>query len=334
MRRVLADSLGLRHTTVWPGYTEDAILPRVYGRTRVPARQYAENGKVFVLADHAVAGVDAVYEDGAAIAGWRHDNGADLTGHAVAFLTLDTAPSGTVSADVRGLDGAPAAILNDLYPRDDLTDLTVWGAQQGLELGGALMTDLTVRAAVQLVVEQFGGAWSAGMPGFAGPFPPDDTDPTWGAFSALDRGDLRASCTVTELINRLTVRYAWDYAADRPRQSMVVEAASSIARFGAREQTLDLPWITTARAALAVATRRLHWWARPVWTLQFQAGPAYRPIPPGAWVTLSGGDVPVTGRAVVLDVDPGYGRGTAQFTVQAPAGTAPAVTLVQSSTAF
>lgn len=334
MRARLSDPVPLRHTTVWPGYTEDAVIPRVYGRTRVPGRKYAAHGKTYVLADHALAGVDAVYDGDDPVVGWQLRNGADMTGHACAFLDLAEAPTGELSADVRGLDGAPAAILNDLYPRSDLGDLAIWAAQQGIELGGALIDDLTVRAALQLVCDQFGGAWSAGMPGFAGPFPPSDSDPTWAEFAPLDRGETRAECTLETLENRLTVRYAWDYAKNQPRQSLVVEATSSVAWFGTREKTLDLPWIGTARAALAVATRRLHWRARPLWTLQFTAGPNARTVPPCGWIQLTGSDVPVTGRAVVLDVDPGYGSGSVKFTVQIPAGDAPAVSVIQSSAAF
>ena len=71
-----------------------------------------------MLADHALAGVDAVTVGGKAIAGWRWYNGADITGHACAFLELSQPPASgaTLAAEVRGLSGNPAAILADLYP--------------------------------------------------------------------------------------------------------------------------------------------------------------------------------------------------------------------------
>ena len=141
----LIDPLPLRSTTVWPGYEADAIIPRVYGRARVPGRRYAVHGTTYALADHALAGVDAVYDDGAPVAGWRHDNGADSTGHAVAFVRLEKAPKGALSADVRGLPGDPASILTDLYPGHDLTELRVWAAHEGLVLGGAFLQAQTLR---------------------------------------------------------------------------------------------------------------------------------------------------------------------------------------------
>ncbi len=334
MRRLLSDPLPLRHTTEWPGYDDDEVIPWVFGRARIPARRYTDNGKIYVLADHALAGVDAVYADGAEVAGWRLRNGADMNGHAVAFVDLAEAPSGTLSADVRGLSSAPATILATIYPRDDLGDLAIWAAQNGIELGGALMTDQTIRATIQLVCEQFGGVWSAGMPGFAAPFPPLDTDPTWATISAFDRADMKAECTLETLENRLTVNFDWDYAADQAQQSLVVEAPGSIDWFGEREATLDLPWVKTARAAFAVAVRRLQWRARALWTLQFSTGLGFRQVPPGGWIELTGRDIPVTGRAVVTDIDPGYGRGTTSITAQIPSGPTPKVVLTQQSEAF
>lgn len=334
MRRLLSDPLPLRHTTEWPGYDDDEVIPWVFGRARIPARRYTDNGKIYVLADHALAGVDAVYADGAEVAGWRLRNGADMNGHAVAFIELAEAPAGALSADVRGLPGTIAAITNTIYPRTDLTDLNIWAAQAGIELGGALIEDQTLRAALQLVCDQFGGAWSAGMPGFAAPFPPIDTDPTWRTFDALNCADARADCALGTVQNRLTVRFDWDYAANRARQSLVVEAPASIDWLGVRSATLDLPWIKTARAAYAVAERRLQWRARALWVVQFTVGLDAGSIPPGGWVELSGPDFPVNGRAVVTDIDPGYGRGAASITAQIPSGPVPAVVLVRQSAAF
>ena len=329
----LIDPLPLRSTTVWPGYEADAIIPRVYGRARVPGRRYAEHGKTYVLADHALEGADAIYDDGEPIAGWRHDNGADSTGHAVAFVRLEKAPKGELSADVRGLPGDPASVLNDLYPGHDLTELRVWAAHEGLVLGGAFLQAQTLRSALAFVVSQWAGGWSAGMPGLAGPFPPDADAPSYATIGPLDRGGLQAECTIDDLVTRLVVRFDWDYAADAPQQTVIL-GADSATRWGVRETTLDLPWIKESRQAVAIATRWLQWRARPLWTLKWTAGVDYRELPPGVWIDLTGTDAPVTGRAVVMDLDPGYGRGEVQITVQAPVGLVPVIGLIQTATEF
>lgn len=329
----LADPLSLRDTSVWPGYAVVTILPRVYGRTRVAGIRYAAHNKTYVLADHPLAGVDAVYDDGVAIAGWQHANGADISGHASAFVYLAAPPKGRLSADVRGLSGNPADILNDLYPRNDLQDLAVTCANAGLELGGVLQERQTLRAALQFIVDQIGGAWSAGMPGFAMLFPPAGDAPVWATFGPLDMANAQATCQLSEIVTRLSVQFDWDYAADHARQSLVLIASDAASTHGERPADLVLPWIKTARAALAVAVRWLEWRARPLWTLTWACGIQYCNIPPGSIVEINT-RLPVSGRVVVTDVDPGYGRGEVRITAQAPAGPPPRVTLLQAGTAF
>ncbi|MDG4595475.1 MAG: phage tail protein [Candidatus Contendobacter sp.] len=336
MTRPLSDPMPLRDTSAWPGYDAVLILPRVYGRTRIKPIRYNAAGTVFVVADHAIAGVDAVTLDGRAHNGWRWRNGADLTGHAVAFLELAEAPdsSATLVATVRGLSGNPADILADIYPRNDPSEFRVDCRNQGLELGGALDTRMTLRAALQLIAEQAGAVWSAGLPGVAMRFPPPQTAPLWQAFGPLDLGDWSAACELSALVTRVTVPFAWDYAAGKATQSAVLEAPAATREHGEREAELALPWVTTARQAIATATVWLQWRARPLWTVQFTAGPAARRIPPGAWIALDHPRFPLRGDYVVVDIDPGYGTGETKITAQAPAGPAPAVTILRQSAAF
>lgn len=329
---ILSDPLPLRDTSVWPGYTELQILPRVYGRARVAGVRYAEHNHLYVLADHALAGVDAVYDDGAPIAGWVHRNGADLTGHAAALLQLSAPPQGVLSADVRGLSGNPADILNDLYPRTDLQELAAQCANASLELGGVLRQRSTVRAAVQFVVSQFGGMWSAGRTGFAGFFPPADTDPIVATFGVLDVANAEAECQLSDLVTRLTVPFDWDFAADQAQQFLALWTDTALIH-GERAGELALPWVKTARDALDIAARYLAWRARPLWTMTWTTGIQYRDVQPGSWISVDAG-LPVAGLAVVTDIDPGYGRGDVRISAQAPTGLVPRVTLLQAGAAF
>ncbi|MDG4549876.1 MAG: phage tail protein [Candidatus Contendobacter sp.] len=336
MTRPLSDPIPLRDTSVWSSYDAVTILPRVYGRARIKPLRYNADGTQYVVADHAIAGVDAVTLDGSPINGWRWRNGSDLTGHAVALLELAEAPdtSANLAAVVRGQSGNPADILADLYPRADLQDFRVHCRNAGLELGGALTERMTTRAALQFVAEQAGAVWSAGLPGLAMPFPPPESDPIWREFNALDMAGWSASCELAAVVTRLTVPFAWDYAAGQATQSVVLEAVAATREHGAREAERALPWVTTARQAVAIATAWLHWRARPLWTLQFDAGSAARDIPPGAWIEVSHPRIPLQGLYVVTDLDPGYGRGVVKITAQAPAGEAPAVVIVRQSAAF
>lgn len=336
MTRPLSDPIPLRDTSAWPGYDAVTIIPRVYGRARVKPIRYNAAGTVFVVADHAIAGVDAVTLDDRAYTGWRWRNGADLTGHACAFLELAEAPdtSADLAATVRGLSGNPADILQDLYPRDDLQAFRVYCRNAGLDLGGAMVERMTLRAALQFVVAQAGAAWSAGLLGLALPFPPPEFDPTWATFTGLDLGGWSAECELSAVVTRLTAPFAWDDAAGKATRSVVIEAPDATREHGPREAELALPWVTTARQAVAVATAYLQWRARPLWTLKFTAGPTFHAIPPGAWIEVNHPRLPLNGRYVVLDIDPGYGRGAVQITAQAPAGDPPPVVIARQSSAF
>ena len=324
----LSDPLPLRLTTVWPDYDTEAVIPWIFGRARVTPLRYDVSGRRFVLADHALAGVDSVTLDDAPIAGWSFSNGADSTGHACAFLDL-AEPPGTkkLAAEVRGLPGNPADILAALGVRDDLQEFRLSMNQAGLTPGGALTQAMTRRAGIQFVIDQVGGCWSAGMWGYAALFPPTASDPTWATFGPLDRGELRAECALTDLVTRLVIPFDGDASTGKNQQTVTLLSASA-ADSGERSFTLTLPWVKTARDAAAIGQRWLQWRARPLWTLTFSAGPEARAIPPGGWIVLTGADSPVQGRAVVLDIDPGIGSGTVQITAQAPAGAAPVITIV------
>lgn len=334
--RPLSDLVSLRDTGVWPGYDELRIIPRVYGRARVAPIRYNAPGTRYVLADHALTGVDAVTLDGASLPGWVWRNGADMTGHAVAFLQLAAAPpsGGVLAAEVRGLDGNPAAILNDLYPRDDLAEFEVYCRNAGLALGGALAERMTTRAALQFVCDQAGAAWSTGLAGFALPFPPPADGPLHARLGPLDIANWTASCALEAVVTRLVVPFDWDYAADKARQSIVVTAPSAAAIHGERSAERALPWVREARQAAALATTWLQWHARPLWTVRLEASPRYRDLPPGGWIELDHPRLPLSGDWVITDLDPGYGRGAAVITAQAPAGLVPAIVLTQTGAAF
>lgn len=335
MTRPLSDLIPLRDTSSWPGYDAIEIIPRVYGRARVKPLRYNEAGTLYAVADHPIAGVDSVTIDGEAV-DFRWRNGADSAGHAVALLELAEAPdtSARLAADVRGLSGNPADILADIYPRSDLQDFAIYCRNQGLELGGALDTKITLRAAIDFVLNQVGATWSAGLPGFAVPFPPSADDPIWASFGALDIADWSAECALDGIVTRVTVPFDWDYSADKARQSVVLEAPAAVREHGAREAELSLPWVRSALQAVATATAWLQWRARPLWTLQFSAGVQYRSVQPGGWIMVDHPLLPLAGLYVVTDIDPGYGRGGVTITAQTPAGLTPAVSIVRQSSAF
>ena len=287
------------------------------------------------MADHAIAGVDAVTVDGEAT-DYRWRNGADTTGHAVGFLELAEAPdsSADLAAEVRGLSGNPADIIADLYPRDDLQDFAIYCRNAALELGGALTEKMTLRAAIDFVTRQVGAVWSAGLPGFAAPFPPDADGPIWAAFGRIGMTGWSAECGLDSVVTRVSVPFNFDYSANKARQSVVLEAPAAVREHGTREVELSLPWVRSARQAVATASAWLRWRARPIWTLKFSTGVQHRGIRPGGWITVDHPSLPMPRAYVVTDIDPGYGRGAVTITASAAAGLEPAIQTVLASSAF
>jgi len=136
------------------------------------------------------------------------------------------------------------------------------------------------------------------------------------------------------LVTRLRLVFDWDFASSKALQTVVLEAPSSVKRFGAIEAELRLPWIKTARAAADTGMRYLQWRARPLWRLRWRCGPGNRALQPGYWVQLLATPSPVNSEGVVMDVDPGYGAGAVTITAEAPAGDAPEISIVQSGAVF
>ncbi len=333
---LLSDPVPLLDTSAWPGYENIEILPRIYGAAWVRPIAADESGRSFVIAGHAAEVVESVTLDGKPTAfQWR--NGLDPAGRPAAFVDLARrAPSGAkLAARVRGLSGDPAAIVGDLYPVPDLRDFAAWCRNEGLELSGALVEKTTVRAAVAEVLRQVGATWSAGLTGFARPFPPPADDPIHAEFGPRDIGrDWSAECGLDAVVSRLQVPFDFDASTGKFRQTLVLAAPGGIEAFGAREGEFSLPWVRTSRQAIAVATRHLKWRARPVWTLQFSTGPTFRGIQPGGLIIVRHPRLPAAGEFVVTDIDPGIGSGTAKVTAQTAAGLEPAVEVAGLGRAF
>lgn len=326
---LLSDTVPLRDTSAWPGFDAIEIIPRVYGRATVKPLRYNEAGTLYVVADHAIAGVDAVRVGGQAIAGWKAYNGADQTGHGVAFLRL-SAPlqSGDeIAADVRGLDGNPAAIVADLYPRAALPEFAIYCRNHRLELGGVLAEKMTVRAALSFALEQVGAAWSAGLPGFALPFPPPADGPLAATLGPLDVSNWTVECALENLFTRVTVPFDYDYAAGKARQSITLVAKSAKILHGERTAELALPWVKSSRQAIATATAWLQWRARPKWVLTGSISVQHRSLQPGSLISVSHPRLPVSGEYVLTNVDPGYGSGAVSITAEALPGLIPIVSI-------
>lgn len=348
--RPLSDSVPLRTTSVWGSWRDVQVLPWVYGAATLTPIQYSDDQRVYVLADHPIAGVDAVTRDDVPTVAYAWSNGVDSTGHAVAFIELaePLAEGERLAVTLRGrmhpdtgrLLQTAAEIVYDLLASlagapvtwADLDDYRTETAE--LVLGGVLADNtVSIRAAVDAVVQSAGGAWSTAMPGIAMTWPPaaDDAAPAV-AVTPLTATDLKAGTAATGIYTVLRVLYDYDNAGGRYRRAIELQAPDAAKEFGRLELEWNAPWLRTPRHAEALGQRMLAWLARPRWRVTWTM--SFADVATGAWVNIEHPLSPISGRHRLLNAELDLSAASLACTAEAPVGAPPAIETTQLSTAF
>lgn len=334
----LSAPLPLRTTAVWAGFREPVAIPHRYGQTGGRLLQYSQDRRVFVWADHPVAGVDSVLIGGQPVGNWQHRNGTDSTGRAVAFVEFDQPVEegadliarGRGKLGVVGLMTNPADVLGDILtsiagrPAIDLSDFRGACASAGIEVGGSLERAEVLRAVVRGLCASIGAVFSDGR---AFLWPAGAPTGGWRIGGDIE---LDASLQLDALANDLTLRFAIEDGG--PRASVRLEAPDSVAAYGRRERVEDAPWLVSPRVAIEVATRRLQQSARPSWSVG--TGTIERVLRIGDIVALDHPQLPVQASAVVLGRELDTEDGSAAVRFVLPVGDVPAVRLVSQSAAL
>lgn len=348
--RPLSDTLPLRQSTVWGGYRDVRTLPWCYGAVTVTPIQYSDDQRVFLLADHPIAGVDAVTRDNVATPAFEWANDVDSTGHACAFIELAeplgegeqfaVSLRGRMHPDTGRLLSTPAEIVHDVLAHlagapvswADLDDYRTETA--AIALGGVIDdATATIRATLDRIIQSAGGAWSAGMPGIAITWPPQP-DPTAPAFpvTPLTAEDMSATTGHDGIVTRLRVLFHYDHAAARHRRAIQLEAPAAVREYGVLEREWDAGWLRSTRDAEALGQRMLAWLARPRWRLTWQRD--FADIATGAWADIDHPRAPLSGRHRVIDATLDLSAPSLTCTVEGPVGTAPEIVTTRLSTAF
>ncbi len=348
--RPLSDNLPLRTSAVWGGWRDIKVLPWVWGSATLAPIQYSDDQRTFLLADHPIAGVDAVTRDDVPNNAWAWRNALDSTGHAVAFLELATPLSDgeRLAVTLRGrmhpqtgrLLQTPAEIAHDLLAnlaRAPVTwaDFDDYRAQTSdWRLGGVLADNtITIRAAMDRLMQSCASAWSAAMPGIALTWPPvPETDAPALPITAATASDVQASTSSTGLVTSLRVLFDWDDAAQRYRRAVQLQATDAVKTWGLLEQEWQAPWLRSPRHAEQLGRRVLAWLARPRWQMQWRMD--FADVATGAWVDITHPLAPSQGRHRLLSADLDTTAAQLTCTVEAAVGAPPAIELVQLSAAF
>lgn len=340
----LSDTVPLRSTAVWPKFAKPEPLNVVYGRCTVPVIQADQSRKFWLIADHPIGGVDAVYLDGKPAQPFTFYNTTDATGHSVALLelaaplpanaALTVAARGKIHPDTGAPIENPADVLLDLlkmagYALED-ADLADFRTDcAGQRIAGMLTAELTVRAQIAEIAESVGMLWSPAMPGIARRWPLDDRGPTGepqpARFEDYQLGDVKAECRHDTLYTALRIEYDWDWAKNSARRSVTLRADSA-ALYGERETTLQAKWLTDTAAAVERATAWLEAYARPRWMLSMTADLEPR-VPPGGRFAFWHPLLPAVGKMRALDAEWDFKAQTQRLAAECSVGWLPTVTV-------
>ncbi len=350
MDRPLSDNVPLRTSTVWGGWREVRVLPWGWGTVTISPIQYSDDQREFFLLDHPIAGVDEVTRDDVPTRAYSWTNGVDSTNRAVSFLELaePLADGERLAVTLRGrmhpetgrLLQTPAEILHDVLANlarapvqwADFDDYRTETAH--LVLGGLLADDkVSIRAAVDGIMQSAGSAWSAAMPGVALTWPPleDGAAPAM-RVDKLTATNLQPTTNATGIFTVLRVLYDWDHAAGRYRRAIQLQAPDAVKEYGVLELEWPAPWLRTARHAEQLGQRVLPWLARPRWTVTWQQ--SFSDVATGAWVEIDHPLSPIQGRHRLTNAQLDLSAASLACTVEAPVGAPPAVETTRLSTAF
>ncbi len=333
--RPLSDTIPLRNTTAWGEYEDVKTLPVPFGTVTLQPIQYGTTGREWVVADGAIAGVDAVTVDDEPIQAWTWLNGLDLAGQPVAFLSLANAVdrAETIRVTLRGRmdpdDGhlltRPDEVLHAVLDfcghsidRADLDDFRVECTELGLSVGGVLDdATRTIRAQVDQIIQSVGGSWSAGAAGlaFIYPFATDSTALIEATATRLNAFDVVPSISHAGLANVLRVKFDYNAATSQHDQVVQIENAASILTYGRIETEWDAGWLHESRHADALGRRLLAWLAAPRWRVEW-AMPR-TDLRPGEWVDLQHPASPVSGQHRLIGVETHHGNLNARLVIEA-----------------
>lgn len=347
----LSQPLALRRTTVWAAPYTDAVIPHIIGKQTVQPIRYRADGRQWLLADHACAGVVSVTVDDAPVAGFAMANSRDELGHSICLLLLNEPVDDdqALHVTVRGLTNAAGELAQN--PADIIVYLVATIGGQALAAAeldafraecarapvalNLLFADdtATYRAEIDRIMRSAGGVWSPGLPGFArlAPDAVGADEPFYYTLDALDDFG-EAGGALDDIATELTVEFDHEPARGVYRQSMTLKAQAAEDAYGRRPAVLQCGALADRRTVLALATRVLEYRARPRWRLPVAvSGALALAVPPGVFVNVTATHLPIAGTARVVEVERNYADNSATLELEQAVGAAPAITLVQSS---
>jgi len=315
MNLLLSEDLPLRTSAAMGDYSEDAILPVIYGdlsQSAVPLVKLSATE--YLAADHP-ATVTAVYVDGQETQGWAASTETDIAGHAYCQITLAAPPEqgAEITAAMQGKRHATTGALIE-HPADILQDVLAlagkaWDLSRlkadlpGVRLAGRLDRPQSVRVWMDEITRSCGVVWAER---FAAVYPTSAGVPV----VSLDAGNCQPgsiSASIQDAADRLQI--AFDYHPAKGAFAQYMELSAKPSPFGASGAPmamLEAPWLRQPADALALGNRLLMRLAMQRAALDIETG---KQISVGDWLTLAHPALPVDGAqplmALSLETQPG-----------------------------
>ncbi|MFA7269823.1 MAG: carboxypeptidase-like regulatory domain-containing protein [Sterolibacterium sp.] len=315
MNLLLSEDLPLRTSAALGDYTEDAILPVIYGdlsQSAVPLIKLSETQ--YLAADHP-ATVTAVFVDGQETKGWASSTQTDITGHSYCQITLSAPPEqgAEITAALQGKRHAATGALI-AHPADVLQDLLslsgkAWDLSRlkselpGIRIAGRLDKLQSVRAWLDEITKSCGVVWAER---FAAAYP-SSAGVSVASLDARSATVTSISASIQDAADRLQI--AFDYHPAKGAYAQYMELSAKPSPFGAAGAPmakLEAPWLRQPADALALGKRLLSRLAMQRASIEIETGKA---ISVGDWLTLTHPALPVDGpqalMALSLETQPG-----------------------------
>jgi hypothetical protein len=345
----MTDLVPLRTTAAWPAFAKPEPLPHVYGRCEVPVVQYDQTRKFWLIADHAIAGVDSVTRDKKDEKAYAFRNGVDPSGHPVALLELASPLKeverltvdvrGKIDSDTGTLIENPADVLRDVLamtgraiPASSVSSFR--SACADIRLAGVLSASLTIRAQIAEIAESVGMLWSTAMPGLAARYPSDRDvgDPLLSRYLVSAPVQVNAYCSLDRIYTEASVEHGWSWTDNRARQTALLES-SAVATYGRRSKRIVAKWLTSTADAISLGTSFLQANARPRWTysVYLESDPL---VSPGQWFYVSDPLLPIDGEVQAISSELDWDHMLQYLKAEVSVGAVPSVSLVALGSEF
>jgi hypothetical protein len=350
MNILLSEDLPLRTSADLGDYSEDAMLPVVYGdlsQSAVPVIKLSETE--YLCADHP-ATLTAAYVNAQETKGWNGSTGTDSSGHAYCKLTLAAPPEAgaEITVSMQGKRNPQTGALLE-HPAEILIDLLsmagkAWDLSRlkselpGLKLAGRLDKPQSIRAWLDEITQSCGIVWAER---FAAVYPASagvsvaTLDPRNTSITSME-------ASIEDAADRLQI--AFDYHPAKGAFAQYMEFSAQPSPFGeagkAPISKLEAPWLRQPSDAIALGQRLLARLASNRISIAIETGKALNvgdwfeishpslPLPPGAPLTgIKGWGGGNTAQMMALSIETQPGKPGRKLTGEILLGDAPTITL-------